>query len=146
MDAKEILSVFLILFSVIDIPGNVPIIISLKEKGKIIKPIYATVVAGSLMILFLFIGESLLNLFGIDVQSFAIAGAIILFIIAMEMVLGVTLFKETETDEDDDSTSIVPVAFPLIAGESWIHKENYHQHSSPLKNLLKIETNHLDIY
>ena len=116
MDSKEILSVFLILFSVIDIPGNVPIIISLKEKGKVIKPGYATLVAGGLMIAFLLIGESLLNLFGIDVQSFAIAGAIILFIIAFEMILGITLFKEEEGIEDDGATSIVPVAFPLIAG------------------------------
>lgn len=116
MDAREILSVFLILFSVIDIPGNVPIIISMKEKGKIIKPGRATLVAGGLMIAFLLIGESLLGLFGIDVQSFAIAGAIVLFIIAIEMILGVTLFKEDETVENDTSTSIVPVAFPLIAG------------------------------
>ncbi len=116
MDPKEILSVFLILFSVIDIPGNVPIIISMKEKGKIIKPGRATLVAGGLMIAFLLIGESLLALFGIDVQSFAIAGAIILFIIAFEMILGVTLFKEEEGLENDTSTSIVPVAFPLIAG------------------------------
>lgn len=116
MDFKEILSVFLILFSVIDIPGNVPIIISMKKKGKIIKPIRATLVAGSLMIIFLFIGESLLNLFGIDVQSFAIAGALIIFLIALEMVLGVTLFKEPEGEEDTGSSSVVPVAFPLIAG------------------------------
>ncbi len=115
MDPKEILSVFLILFSVIDIPGNVPIIISLKEKGKIIKPGRATLVAGGLMIAFLLAGESLLNLFGIDVQSFAIAGAIVIFIIAMEMILGITLFKE-ENIENDTSTSIVPIAFPLIAG------------------------------
>ncbi|MFK7978831.1 MAG: MarC family protein [Saprospiraceae bacterium] len=116
MDPKEILSIFLILFSVIDIPGNVPIIISMKEKGKIIKPGRATLVAGGLMIAFLLVGESLLGLFGIDVQSFAIAGAIVLFIIAMEMILGVTLFKEEEGIENDTSTSIVPVAFPLIAG------------------------------
>ena len=92
MDLKEILSVFLILFSVIDIPGNVPIIISMKEKGKIIKPLRATLVAGGLMIAFLLAGESLLGLFGIDVESFAIAGAIVIFIIAMEMILGISLF------------------------------------------------------
>ncbi|MEM1121492.1 MAG: MarC family protein [Bacteroidota bacterium] len=116
MDFKEVLSVFLILFSVIDIPGNVPIIISMKKKGKIIKPIRATLVAGSLMIAFLLLGESILGLFGIDVQSFAIAGAIIIFLIAIEMVLGITLFKEPEEEEDTGSSSIVPVAFPLIAG------------------------------
>ncbi len=116
MDPKEILSVFLILFSVIDIPGNVPIIISMKEKGKIIKPLSATLVAGGLMIAFLLAGESLLGLFGIDVESFAIAGAIVIFIIAMEMILGISLFKEDEGMENDTSSSIVPIAFPLIAG------------------------------
>lgn len=116
MDFKEILSVFLILFSVIDIPGNVPVIISMKKKGKIIKPGRATLVAGTLMIVFLLVGESLLNLFGIDVQSFAIAGAIIIFLIAIEMVLGITLFNEPDGEEDTGSSSIVPIAFPLIAG------------------------------
>jgi multiple antibiotic resistance protein len=116
MDFKEILSVFLILFSVIDIPGNVPIIISLKEKGKIIKSGQATLVAGGLMILFLFLGESILHFFGIDVQSFAIAGAIIIFLIGIEMILGVTLFKEPADSEENDSATIVPIAFPLIAG------------------------------
>jgi len=116
MDFKEILSVFLILFSVIDIPGNVPVIISMKKKGKIIKPGRATMVAGTLMVVFLLVGESILNLFGIDVQSFAIAGAIIIFLIAIEMVLGITLFKEPDGEEDTGSSSIVPVAFPLIAG------------------------------
>lgn len=116
MDSKEILSVFLILFSVIDIPGSLPVIISMKEKGKIINPMRATVVAGVLMITFLLAGESLLGLFGIDVESFAIAGAIVIFIIAFEMILGITLFKEEEGMENDTSSSIVPVAFPLIAG------------------------------
>lgn len=116
MDPKEVFSVFLILFSVIDIPGNIPVIISLKEKGKVIKPLQATLVAGGLMIIFLLAGESLLHFFGIDVQSFAIAGAIIIFLIGIEMILGVTLFKEPDNADDTDSASIVPVAFPLIAG------------------------------
>jgi multiple antibiotic resistance protein len=110
---KEIISVTLILFSVIDIPGNIPIIIGMKEQGKKIRPARATVAAGVLMIMFLFLGESILNLFGVDVQSFAIAGAFILFIIGMEMVLGITIFKETS---ETSSTTIVPLAFPLIAG------------------------------
>jgi len=93
-----------------------PIIISMKEKGKIIKPLSATLVAGGLMIAFLLAGESLLGLFGIDVESFAIAGAIVIFIIAMEMILGISLFKEDEGMENDTSSSIVPIAFPLIAG------------------------------
>jgi multiple antibiotic resistance protein len=113
LNFKEIISVTLILFSVIDIMGSIPIIISLKEKGKKIRPSRATLAAGVLMILFLFLGESILKLFGVDVQSFAIAGAIIIFIIGMEMILGITIFKETS---ETSTTTIVPLAFPLIAG------------------------------
>lgn len=113
MSAKEILSVTLILFSIIDILGSLPIIIGMKEQGKIIEPAKATIVAGILMILFLFGGESILHLLGVDVPSFAIAGAIIIFIMGMEMVLGWHFFKESESS---NTTSIVPLAFPLIAG------------------------------
>ncbi len=113
LNYKEIISVTLILFSVIDILGNIPIIISMKEQGKNIRPSRATLAAGVLMILFLFLGESILRLFGVDVQSFAIAGAIVIFIIGMEMILGITIIKDTS---DSSSSSIVPLAFPLIAG------------------------------
>ena len=113
MTFKEIISVSLILFSVIDIMGNIPIIISLKERGKIIQPGKATIAAGVLMIAFLFGGESILRLFGVDVSSFAIAGSIILFLIGLEMILGIHVFRE---DPDSSSSSIVPLAFPLIAG------------------------------
>lgn len=110
---KEIVSVTLILFSVIDILGNIPVVIAMKEQGKKIRPSRATFAAGVLMIVFLFLGESILKLFGVDVQSFAIAGAFVIFIIGMEMILGITIFKDTS---ETSSTSIVPLAFPLIAG------------------------------
>ncbi len=111
---KEVFSVTLILFSVIDIIGNVPIIINLRKTTGKIQSGKATVVAGLIMVLFLFLGENILDLFGIDVGSFAVAGAIIMFLIGMEMVLGIELFK---TDpETARSASIVPIAFPLIAG------------------------------
>ena len=113
MDIKEIFSVSLILFSVIDIIGNIPIVISLKEQGKKIQSGKATIAAGVLMIAFLFAGESILNLFGVDVASFAIAGSIVLFIIGLEMILGIHLFKD---NPESTSSSIVPIAFPLIAG------------------------------
>lgn len=113
MDLKEILSVSLILFSVIDIIGNVPIIISMREQGKTIESGKATIAAGVLMIAFLFAGKGILNLFGVDVASFAVAGAIILFLIGMEMILGVHIFRDTSPAS---SSSIVPIAFPLIAG------------------------------
>jgi multiple antibiotic resistance protein len=111
---REIISVTLILFSVIDIVGNIPIVISMKAQGKKIESSKATIVAGLLMVIFLFAGESILHLFGVDVGSFAIAGAIVIFIIGLEMILGITLMKEPETTSN--SSSIVPLAFPLLAG------------------------------
>lgn len=111
---KEIFSVTLVLFAVIDILGSIPIIIDIKEKAGKIKARSATIVAGIIMILFLFLGESILKLFGVDFGSFAIAGAIVIFILALEMVLGIDIFKQTP--ETSNSSSIVPIAFPLIAG------------------------------
>lgn len=111
---KEIISVTLILFSVIDILGSVPIIIDLRKKAGHVQSEKATLVSGLIMIVFLFVGESILNLFGIDIGSFAIAGALIMFFLGLEMVLGIHFFR---TDADDlSSSSIVPLAFPLIAG------------------------------
>ncbi len=114
LNLKEIISVSLILFSVIDILGSVPIVIDLRKKLGHVQSGKATIVAGIIMIGFLFLGESILKLFGIDIGSFAIAGAIVMFLIGLEMVLGVTLFKHEETTAS--SASIVPIAFPLIAG------------------------------
>ncbi|TRX47996.1 MarC family protein [Fulvivirga sp. M361] len=111
---KEIFSITLILFSVIDIIGSVPMVISLRKREGKIHSGRATIISGVLMILFLFLGQSILKLFGLDVESFALAGAIIMFIIAMEMILGVTLFRDDP--DSKGSGSIVPLAFPLIAG------------------------------
>jgi multiple antibiotic resistance protein len=102
----------MVLFAVIDITGSIPIIIDLKEKGGIIQAGKATIVAFVIMILFLFGGLNLLALFGVDLSSFAIAGAFVLFFLALEMVLGVDIFKNNA----GSSASIVPLAFPLIAG------------------------------
>lgn len=114
LNFKEIISVSLILFSVIDILGSIPIVIDLRKKSGVIESGKATLVAGLIMIIFLFLGESILKLFAVDVESFAIAGAIIIFFIGMEMVMGINFFK---TDaEEAKSASIVPLAFPLIAG------------------------------
>lgn len=111
---KEIMSVTLILFSVIDILGSIPIIIDIRKREGRIQSEKATVIAGVLMIIFLFLGTSILKLFGIDVESFAIAGALIMFLIGMEMILGVHIFKSD--NESSGTGSIVPLAFPLIAG------------------------------
>jgi len=113
MALKAIISVTLILFSVIDIIGNIPVIISLKEKGSRIEPGKTTLTSGVIMILFLFFGEAVLSLFGVDIGSFAIAGGIVIFIIGLEMVLGANFFKESD---EATSASIVPMAFPFIAG------------------------------
>lgn len=114
LDFKQILSVSLILFSVIDILGSIPIVINLRKKVGHIKSERATLAAGLLMIAFLLVGESILKLFGIGVSDFAIAGALIIFALGAEMILGIELFKPDP--EATSSASIVPIAFPLIAG------------------------------
>ncbi len=111
---KEIVSITLILFSVIDIVGTLPVLIDLRKKVGKIESERATLVSGVLMISFLFVGERILNLFGVDVASFAVAGALIIFLIGLEMILGRTIFKSEETT--GGATHIVPIAFPLIAG------------------------------
>ncbi|MEE9439220.1 MAG: MarC family protein [Saprospiraceae bacterium] len=113
MNIKDIISITLILFSVIDIIGSIPIIIDLKNKGIKIEAFKASLVAFLIMSAFLYLGESILSLFGVDVQSFAVAGAIILFFLGIEMILGITLFRD---DPKSKSGTLVPIAFPLIAG------------------------------
>ena len=113
---KEILTASMVLFAVIDIVGSVPIIISLRNKVGHIQSEKASIVAGIIMVAFLFIGEEILNLIGIEVNSFAVAGALVIFFLAIEMILGITLYK----DDEPESASIVPIAFPLIAGAGTI--------------------------
>lgn len=115
LNFKEIFSVTLILFSVIDILGSIPIIINLRKKVGHVQSGKATLVAGVLMLLFLLVGKSILSLFGIEVEDFAIAGALIIFALGAEMILGIELFKP-DPEASTTSTSIVPIAFPLIAG------------------------------
>ena len=112
---KEILTATMILFAVIDIIGSLPIIISLREKAGHIQSEMASVIAAVLMILFLFLGERILSLIGINVNEFAVAGSLILFFLALEMILGITLFKEDE-DTSPKLASVFPLAFPLLAG------------------------------
>ncbi|APX99215.1 multiple antibiotic resistance protein [Lacinutrix venerupis] len=113
-DLKEIFTVFMVLFAVIDIIGNIPIIIDLRKKAGHIQSEKASIIAGIILIAFLFLGKSILNLIGIDVSSFAVAGSFILFFIALEMILGITLYKEEDTNPM--TASVFPLAFPLIAG------------------------------
>ncbi|TXK78468.1 MarC family protein [Mesonia sp. K4-1] len=111
-DFKQIITASLILFAVIDIIGSIPIIVDLRKKVGHIESEKASIVAAILMVMFLFVGEEILSLIGIDVNSFAVAGAFILFFLALEMILGIQLYK----DDAPETASIVPLAFPLIAG------------------------------
>lgn len=110
---QEIITIALTLFAIIDILGALPIIINIKQQSSRLDAGWATLAAGALMIIFLFLGEKLLSLFGLDVKSFAMAGSIVIFIIALEMILGIPIFR---SDPNDKAGSIVPIAFPIIAG------------------------------
>lgn len=112
-DFNKLLTVSITLFAVIDIIGSLPVLISLKEKMGNIRSLQATLVSGGLMIIFLFAGKQILKILTVDVHSFAIGGSIVMFLIGIEMVLGLELFKP---DEDASSGTLVPIAFPLIAG------------------------------
>ncbi|MFD2822314.1 MarC family protein [Lacinutrix iliipiscaria] len=114
LNFKEIFTAFMILFAVIDIVGNIPIIIDLRKKVGHIQSEKASIIAGVIMIIFLFLGQNILSLIGIGVNSFAVAGAFILFFIALEMILGITLYKQE--DSNAMTASVFPLAFPLIAG------------------------------
>ena len=112
IDWKEVFTITMILFAVIDILGSIPIIVDLRSKIGHIQSEKATIVSAIIMIAFLFVGEEILKLIGIDANSFAVAGSFVLFFLALEMILGVRLYKE----DNPTTASIVPIAFPLIAG------------------------------
>ena len=105
----------MILFAVIDIIGNIPIIISLRKKNGHVHSERASIITALVLIIFLFLGERILNLIGINVNEFAVAGAFVLFFLALEMILGITLFKDEE-QSSPNLASIFPLAFPMLAG------------------------------
>ena len=111
-DIKEFISATMILFAIIDIVGNIPLIVLFREKFKVIESEKASLVSLIIMIVFLYIGEILLNLLGVDINSFAVAGSIIILFLAAEMILGIKIYK----DNNPKTASVVPIAFPLIAG------------------------------
>ena len=113
-DWQQFLGAFFVLFAIIDMPGSIPLIISMRKKGKIIKPVKAAVLAFIMFLIFYFVGEAFLKLFGVDTPSFAVAGSLIIFVMAAEMILDISIFKDT-SDTPKDS-SFFPVVFPLIAG------------------------------
>lgn len=131
LSAKEILTISFTLFAVIDMVGNIPVLASLRAKmGGEIRSLQATLASGGLMILFLLVGQQFLNILGLDVQSFAVAGSIVIFIIGLEMVLGLEFFKQ---DGNPKSGSVVPIAFPLIAG------------SGTLTTIMSLKANYNDV-
>ena len=111
----EIISAFLVLFAIIDAPGSVPIFLNIKSQNRSIHPEKATLYSLIILIGFLFVGEWLLKLFQVDISAFAVAGAIVLLIISIEMIFGVEIFKNDDPSSDNSST-LFPVVFPLIAG------------------------------
>ena len=113
-DTTELLKSAMVMFAVIDIVGSIPFLLDIKQKAGDIHPERATIVALGIMLAFLFLGEGVINFLGIDVNSFAVAGSIVMFFMALEMILGVTLFKQSA--QSMKTATIVPVAFPLIAG------------------------------
>lgn len=128
---KEILTISFTLFAIIDMVGNIPVLSAIRLKmGGEIESSRATLASGALMILFLFIGKQFLDLLGLDVQSFAVAGSIVIFIIGLEMVLGHEFFK---SDGNAPSGSVVPIAFPLIAG------------SGTLTTIMSLKANYYDV-
>lgn len=144
-DLRAFITVTFTLFAVIDMVGSIPMLITMKERmGGVIRSTQATLASGALMILFLFLGEEFLKILGLDVRSFAVAGSIVIFIIGLEMVLGVEFFK---SDKNAQGSSVVPIAFPLIAGSGTLTtimslRANY----SLLNILLGILVNLLVIY
>ena len=130
-DFNEFLTVTFTLFAVIDILGSIPLLISLQEKMGGIRELRATLISGGFMILFLLAGKSFLNMLGVDVRSFAVAGSIVIFILGLEMVLGHEFFK---SDNDVKSGTVVPIAFPLIAG------------SGTLTTIISLKANYEELY
>lgn len=110
---KEIIGAFLVLFAIIDITGSIPIFLSLKRSGNKFSPWQAALISLLIFVVFFFLGDAALKLFGVDIQSFAVAGSIVLFIMAFEMILGIEIFKN---DPAGGGSTVVPIAFPLIAG------------------------------
>ena len=127
----QLLTVIFTLFAVIDIVGSIPLLIAMKEKSGAIKSLKVTLISGALMILFLFLGKPFLQLLGLDVKSFAVGGSIVIFLLGLEMVLGHEIFKG---DKNAQSGTVVPIAFPIIAG------------SGTLTTIMSLKANFEEVY
>jgi len=128
---NQLITITFTLFAIIDIVGSVPVLVGLKEKMGGIKAMQATLVSGGLMILFLFLGEQLLHILGLNIPSFAVGGSIVIFLLGLEMVLGHEIFK---ADAGAKSGTVVPIAFPIIAG------------SGTLTTIMSLKANYDEMY
>lgn len=140
IDISQIVTVTFTLFAVIDMLGSIPLLLSLKEKMGGISSVQATLVSGALMLIFFFVGEQALNFMGVDIHSFAIAGSIVIFILGLEMVLGLEIFRN---EKDSKSGSVVPIAFPIIAGSGTLTtimslKATYHAYNILIAILINL--------
>jgi multiple antibiotic resistance protein len=140
IDISQIVTVTFTLFAVIDMLGSIPLLLTLKKKMGDISSIQATLVSGALMLLFFFVGEQALNFMGLDIHSFAIAGSIVIFILGLEMVLGLEIFRN---EKDNKSGNVVPIAFPIIAGSGTLTtimslKATYHAYNILIAILINL--------
>ena len=113
-DWQQFFSAFVVLFAIIDITGSIPVILTLKKKGRKISPLRAALISLAIFVVFFYIGDALLQLFHVDISSFAVAGSLIIFIVALEMILDIEIFRYN--DESGKDATFVPVVFPLVAG------------------------------
>lgn len=127
----QLITVTFTLFAVIDIVGSIPLLISLKEKMGGIKSVNATLISGALMIAFLYVGKPFLKVLGLDIRPFAVGGSVVIFLLGLEMVLGHEIFKG---DKDAKSSTMVPIAFPIIAG------------SGTLTTIMSLKANFEEVY
>jgi len=140
IDISQIVTVTFTLFAVIDMLGSIPLLLTLKKKMGDISSVQATLVSGALMLIFFFVGEQALNFMGVDIHSFAIAGSIVIFILALEMVLGLEIFRN---EKDNKSGNVVPIAFPIIAGSGTLTtimslKATYHAYNILIAILINL--------
>ena len=141
----DFLSAFIVLFAIIDPVGSIPIVVGLREKGKTVHPGRAVICAFSFLFVFFFVGDALLRLFGVDINSFAVAGALVLFLLALEMVLDIVIFKDTAVVGND--ATYVPVVFPLLAGAgSFTTLLSLRAEYSPLSILVALFANAIVVY
>ena len=141
----DYLSSFIVLFAILDPIGMIPVVINLRDRGKTIHSGKAVLYALCMLLAFFFVGKSLLDLFGVDINSFAVAGALVLFLIALEMVLDIVIFKDTQVAGND--ATYVPVVFPLIAGAgSFTTLLSLKAEYSSLNIILALLTNAIVVY